>query len=142
MGGEEGLAEIADELNFEVDDLLPLVDAAVLLNLARTTDGRFAITPAGREFAAADILTSKQLFARNAARHAPLVRAIVQSLAATEDHKLREDLFLDLLRAGFDTEDARRQLETAIDWGRYGELYDYDADDAEFSLEPGAEAAL
>ncbi|MFJ4184502.1 nitrate/sulfonate/bicarbonate ABC transporter ATP-binding protein [Kitasatospora sp. NPDC089509] len=142
MGGEEGLAEIADELNFEVDDLLPLVDAAVLLDLARTTEGRFAITAAGREFADADILTSKQLFARNAAHRAPLVRAIVQALAATENHKLREDLFLDLLRAGFDSEDARRQLETAIDWGRYGELYDYDADDAEFVLEPGAEAAL
>ncbi|MEU4116227.1 nitrate/sulfonate/bicarbonate ABC transporter ATP-binding protein [Kitasatospora sp. NPDC028055] len=142
MGGEEGLAEIADELNFEVDDLLPLVDAAVLLDLARTTDGRFAITPAGREFAAADILTRKQLFARQAARRAPLVRAVVQSLAATRDHKLREDLFLDLLRSGYDTADARRQLETAIDWGRYGELYDYDADDAEFALEPGAEAAL
>ncbi|MFJ8475224.1 nitrate/sulfonate/bicarbonate ABC transporter ATP-binding protein [Kitasatospora sp. NPDC094011] len=142
MGGEEGLAEIADELNFEVDDLLPLVDAAVLLDLARTTEGRFAITAAGREFADADILTSKQLFARKAAHRAPLVRAIVQALAATENHKLREDLFLDLLRAGFDSEDARRQLETAIDWGRYGELYDYDADDAEFVLEPGAEAAL
>ncbi|MFD7448800.1 nitrate/sulfonate/bicarbonate ABC transporter ATP-binding protein [Kitasatospora sp. NPDC059827] len=141
-GGEEGLAEIADELNFEVDDLLPLVDAAVLLDLARTTDGRFAITAAGREFAAADILTRKQLFARQAARRAPLVRAVVQSLAATRDHKLREDLFLDLLRSGYDTADARRQLETAIDWGRYGELYDYDADDAEFRLEPGAEAAL
>ncbi|MGW2253875.1 ABC transporter ATP-binding protein [Kitasatospora sp. NPDC001660] len=142
MGGEEGLAEIADELNFEVDDLLPLVDAAVLLGLGATSAGRLAITATGREFAAADILTSKQLFARNAARRAPLVRAIVQSLAATEDHKLREDLFLDLLRGGYDAEDARRQLETAIDWGRYGELYDYDADDAEFVLEPGAEAAL
>ncbi|MEU1289700.1 nitrate/sulfonate/bicarbonate ABC transporter ATP-binding protein [Kitasatospora sp. NPDC005856] len=142
MGGEEGLAEIADELNFEVDDLLPLVDAAVLLGLATTSDGRLAITGAGREFAAADILTSKQLFARNAARRAPLVRAVVQSLAATENHKLREGLFLDLLRAGYDADDARRQLETAIDWGRYGELYDYDADDAEFVLEPGAESAL
>ncbi|WP_329564913.1 ABC transporter ATP-binding protein [Kitasatospora sp. NBC_01266] len=142
MGGEEGLAEIADELNFEVDDLLPLVDAAVLLGLADTAHARIAITEAGREFTAADILTSKLLFARNAARRAPLVRAVVQSLAATEEHKLREDFFLDLLRRGFDAEDARRQLGIAIDWGRYGELYDYDADDGEFTLEPGAEAAL
>jgi NitT/TauT family transport system ATP-binding protein len=142
MGGEEGLAEIADELNFEVDDLLPLVDAAVLLGLATTSGGRLAVTEAGREFTAADILTSKQLFAHMAARRAPLVRAIVQALAATEDHKLREDLFLDLLRRGFEPSDARLQLETAIDWGRYGELYDYDADDAEFILEPGAEAHL
>ncbi|MFE4519893.1 nitrate/sulfonate/bicarbonate ABC transporter ATP-binding protein [Kitasatospora sp. NPDC056783] len=142
MGGEEGLAEIADELNFEVDDLLPLVDAAVLLGLATTADGRLAVTGAGREFSAADILTSKQLFARAAAKRAPLVRAIVQALAATDDHELREDFFLDLLRRGFDLADARLQLETAIAWGRYGELYDYDADDAEFVLEPGAEAAL
>ncbi|MFE4358114.1 nitrate/sulfonate/bicarbonate ABC transporter ATP-binding protein [Kitasatospora sp. NPDC056800] len=142
MGGEESLAEIADELNFEVDDLLPIVDAAVLLGLATTMAGRIAVTGVGREFAAADILASKQLFARLAARRAPLVRAIVQSLATTEDHTLREGLFLDLLRRGFDPVGARRQLETAIDWGRYAELYDYDADDAEFELEPGAEAAL
>ncbi|MGF1431560.1 nitrate/sulfonate/bicarbonate ABC transporter ATP-binding protein [Kitasatospora sp. LaBMicrA B282] len=142
MGGEEGLAEIADELNFEVDDLLPLVDAAVLLGFANTAGARIAITEAGREFTAADILTSKPLFARNAARRAPLVRAVVQALAATEGHKLREDLFLDLLRRGFDGDEARRQLDIAIVWGRYGELYDYDADDGEFVLEPGAEAAL
>ncbi|MGW2872156.1 AAA-associated domain-containing protein [Kitasatospora sp. NPDC001225] len=61
---------------------------------------------------------------------------------ATEDHTLREGLFLDLLRRGFDPVGARRQLETAIDWGRYAELYDDDADDAEFELDPGAEAAL
>jgi NitT/TauT family transport system ATP-binding protein len=142
LGGREGLAELADELNFEVDDLLPLVDATVLLGLARTRDAQLEITDAGREITAADILTSKQLFARHAATRAPLVRAILQALATTESHTVREDLFLDLLRRGFSTEDARDQLETAIDWGRYGELFDYDRDDAEFTLEPGAEQYL
>ena len=140
-GGEDGLAGIADELTFEVDDLLPLVDAAVMLDFARTGDARIQITEAGRGFAAADILTSKQLFASSAVRRAPLVRAIVQALAATADHTLREDLFLDLLHRGFADEDARRQLQTAIDWGRYGELYDYDSSDGEFTLEPGVQAA-
>lgn len=141
-GGEDGLAEIADELNFEIDDLLPLVDAAELLGLARTAGARIAVTEAGREFTAADILTSKLLFARHAATRAPLVRAIVQALAATDDHTLREGLFLDLLRSGYSTEDARRQLDIAIDWGRYAELFDYDADDGELTLEPGAQDAL
>jgi NitT/TauT family transport system ATP-binding protein len=141
-GGEDGLAEIADELNFEIDDLLPLVDAAVMLGLARTKGPRMEITDTGREFAAADILTSKQLFARHAAVHAPLVRAIVQALTATADHTLREGFFLDLLRRGYSGDEAREQLETAIDWGRYAELFDYDRDDAEFTLDPGAHAAL
>ncbi|MBF9066744.1 ABC transporter ATP-binding protein [Streptacidiphilus fuscans] len=141
-GGEDGLAELADELNFEVDDLLPLVDAAVMLGLARTRDARISVTPEGREITEADILTSKQLFAGHVAKHAPLVRAIVQALSRTEDHTLREGLFLDLLRRGFSTEEARIQLDTAIDWGRYAELYDYDHNDAEFTLEPGAQAHL
>ncbi|MEV5508622.1 ABC transporter ATP-binding protein [Streptomyces orinoci] len=141
-GGEDGLAEIADELNFEVDDLLPLVDAAVMLGLARVDGPRLAITGTGREFSAADILTSKKLFARHAATRAPLIRAIVQALAATEGHTLREGFFLDLLRRGFSAEEARNQLETAIDWGRYAELYDYDHDDGQLTLEPGAQAAL
>lgn len=141
-GGEDGLAEIADELNFEVDDLLPLVDAAVMLGLARVDGPRITITGTGREFSAADILTSKKLFARHAATRAPLIRAIVQALAATEGHTLREGFFLDLLRRGFSAEEARNQLGTAIDWGRYAELYDYDHDDGELTLEPGAQAAL
>jgi len=141
-GGEDGLAELADELSFEVDDLLPLVDAAVLLDLARTDGPRIALTAEGTEFADADILTSKQLFARHTATRAPLVRAIVQALAAAGDHVLREGLFLDLLRRGFSDEDARRQLDIAIDWGRYGELFEYDKDEGRLELEPEALAIL
>jgi NitT/TauT family transport system ATP-binding protein len=141
-GGRDGLAEIADDLSFEVDDLLPLTDAAILLGLATIEGSDIVITPEGKEFASADILTSKQLFARHAARRAPLVRAITQALAATEDHTLREGFFLDVLRRGFSPQEARSQLETAIDWGRYAELYDYDRDEEELTLEPGAQSYL
>ena len=141
-GGKDGLAEIADNLSFEIDDLLPLTDAALLLQMARIDGSDIELTAEGKDFAAADILTSKQLFARSAAAHAPLVRAVVQALTATEDHTLRAGFFLDLLRRGFSATEARSQLDTAIDWGRYAELYDYDSDDDELTLEPGAQANL
>ena len=141
-GGKDGLAEIADDLSFEIDDLLPLTDAALLLRMARIDTSDIELTAEGREFALADILTSKQLFARLVARYAPLVRAVVQALAATEDHTLRAGFFIDLLRRGFSATEARSQLDTAIDWGRYAELYDYDSDDDELTLEPGAQANL
>src|SRR6201996_7774465 len=141
-GGRDGLAEIADDLSLEIADLLPLTDAAVLLRMARIDGSDIELLPEGKEFAAADILTSKQLFARQAAKYAPLVRAIVQALAATEDHTLRTGFFLDVLRRGFSADEARSQLGTAIDWGRYAELYDYDSDDEELTLEPGAPGYL
>ena len=141
-GGRDGLAEIADDLSFEIDDLLPLTDAAVMLTLARIDGSDIEITGDGKEFAAADILTSKQLFARHAAKYAPLVRTITQALAATADHTLRIGFFIDILRRGFSLGEAHSQLDTAIDWGRYAELYDYDSDDEELTLEPGAQEYL
>jgi NitT/TauT family transport system ATP-binding protein len=141
-GGTDGLAEIADDLSFEIDDLLPLTDAAVLLGLARIDGSDITLTPEGKEFATADILASKQLFARRAVKRAPLVRAITQALTATEDHNLREGFFLDILRRGFSAQEARKQLETAIDWGRYAELYDYDSDEGELTLDRGAQDIL
>jgi NitT/TauT family transport system ATP-binding protein len=109
-----------------------------MLHMASIDGSDIELTPEGKEFAAAGILASKQLFARHVAKQAPLVRAIVQALTATEDHTLRTGFFLDVLRRGFSADEARSQLDTAIDWGRYSELYDYDSDDEELTLEPGA----
>jgi NitT/TauT family transport system ATP-binding protein len=138
-GGEDGLAELAEDLSFEVDDLLPLVDAAELLGLARVHDAQLTVTDAGREFAAADIDASKILFGKLIAERAPLIKAIMRALHATTDGTLREGFFLDLLRRGFTADEARHQLDIAIDWGRYGELFEYDAESGQLRLE--AEAA-
>ena len=133
-GGEDGLAELADDLSFEVDDLLPLVDAAVMLGLAEVHDADLELTDAGREFVTADIDASKTLFGKLAAERAPLIKAIVKGLHATNDGTLREGFFLDLLRRGFSDDEARRQLDIAIDWGRYGELFEYDKESGELVL--------
>jgi NitT/TauT family transport system ATP-binding protein len=138
-GGSDGLAELADDLSFEVDDLLPLVDAAVLLGLAEVHGADLEITDAGREFATADINSSKMLFGKLAAEHAPLIKAILNGLRATADGTLREGFFLDLLRRGFSDEEARQQLDIAIDWGRYGELFEYDKESGQLVL--GADQA-
>jgi NitT/TauT family transport system ATP-binding protein len=133
-GGRDGLAELANELTFEVNDLLPLVDAAVLLGLAQVHDADLEITDAGREFATADIDASKTLFGKLASERVPLIKAIVNGLRATKDGTLREGFFLDLLRRGFSDEEARRQLDIAIDWGRYGELFEYDKESGQLVL--------
>jgi NitT/TauT family transport system ATP-binding protein len=135
VGGKADLPELARELMFEVDDLLPLVDAAQLLGLADVQDADIELTKVGRDFVAADILRSKQLFAEQARERAPLVRSICKALASTKDGNLDVRFFLDLLRRGFSEDEAREQLDIAIDWGRYGELFEYDADTGQLSLE-------
>jgi len=138
--GQTDLPDLADELSFEVDDLLPLVDAATMLTLLEVESAQAFLTDAGRAWFTADIQTSKQLFAKLAVEHAPLVRTIVKALENSDDGTLRDDFFRDLLRRGYTAEDTEKQLDIAIDWGRYGELFDYDADTGELVLSEVAAA--
>ena len=136
QGGRADLPELAHQLTFEVDDLLPLTDAAEMLGFAEVEDADLQITDLGREWSEADILTSKSIFARAAGERAPLVRAIVRGLGSSKDGTLNERFFLDLLGRGFTADEARAQLDTAIGWGRYGELFDYDSLTGELTLTP------
>lgn len=138
-GGRADLPQLAEKLSFEVDDLVPLLDAAVMLRFAHVRDADIDLTREGRSFVLGDIDTSKSLFADHARRYAPLVRTITRSLDATEDGTLRDAFFLDLLRRGFTPEEARHQLDVAIDWGRYAELFDYDTDSGRLRLEAPTE---
>ncbi|MFC9999919.1 nitrate/sulfonate/bicarbonate ABC transporter ATP-binding protein [Nocardia sp. NPDC127526] len=135
-GGRADLPKLAGDLRFELDDLMPLVDAATLLGLAVTTDADLELTLDGRNFAEADIDTAKRIFARLARTNAPLVAAIDHALSSAPNHRLHDGFFLDLLRRGFTEDAARRQLRIAVDWGRYGELYEYDAGEHLLTRDP------
>jgi NitT/TauT family transport system ATP-binding protein len=126
-GGAADLADLADSLGLEVDDLLPLVDALVMLGFADLRDDRLELSANGQVFAGASIQDSKEIFARACLDHAPLVRTIYRSLRGSMDDTLPAGFFTDILRTSFGEEDAARQLDVAVNWGRYAELYDYDA---------------
>ncbi|MEC3980487.1 ABC transporter ATP-binding protein [Amycolatopsis sp. H20-H5] len=133
-GGRVDLPDIAAELSFEIDDLLPLVDAAAMLDLLFVAGADLNLTPMGEAFTTADIQQSKKIFAEQARHRAPLVRTICTALGSAGGY-LRAGFFLDLLRRGFSAADAQQQLDTAVDWGRYGELFDYDNDSGQLTLE-------
>ncbi|MEV7213294.1 nitrate/sulfonate/bicarbonate ABC transporter ATP-binding protein [Kitasatospora cineracea] len=132
-GGRCDLADLADELALDVDDLLPQVDALELLGLAAVSGDDLLLTGTGLAFAEADVQRSKEIFAR-AALDVPLVRLIVHSLRGRPGGALRDGFFRDLLAHHYTSEQVDRQLETATDWGRYAELYGYAAATREYRL--------
>ena len=126
-GGRDDLPKLADELTFEIDDLLPIVEAGSMLGFLTAKEGDVEITREGNEFADADILRRKELFRIATLERVPLVRQIMRSLEAKADHSLPEELFRDMLAGHFSEDEIDRQLETAVNWGRYAELFDRDA---------------
>jgi NitT/TauT family transport system ATP-binding protein len=133
-GGRADLHRLADELSLEVDALLPTVDTAVLLGLLRVEEGEAVITPEGQIFAQADIQGRKAIFRKAAIANVPLLRQMEQALKSKSDRTLNDEFFRDLLDEHFSEDEARRQLETAIQWGRYAEIFDYDAATGKLTL--------
>src|SRR5437870_2535799 len=134
QGGRVDLHLLADELSLEVDALLPSVDTAALLGLLRVEEGDVMITPEGQAFAQGDIQARKTIFRKAALSNVPLLRQMEQALKTKANRTLNEEFFRDLLDEHFGEEESRRQLETAIQWGRYAEIFDYDAATGKLTL--------
>ena len=127
MGLHQDVAQIAARLAVPVDDFLTILDAAVLLGFATVDGGTVALTGEGRLFAAASIQESKEIFRKHVLAHVPILATVVNTLAAKENKSMRADFFLDLLEEHYSANEAQRQFATAVDWGRYAELFEYDA---------------
>jgi NitT/TauT family transport system ATP-binding protein len=134
-GGKDDLYHVADELLWEVNDLLPIVEAATLLDFARTDKGDVEITDKGHEFVAADIPTRKILFREAALAHATLLQQIRNSLASKSDGAMPLEFFRDILDEHFSEEETQRQIDTALNWGRYGEIFSYDSESDKLHLQ-------
>jgi NitT/TauT family transport system ATP-binding protein len=87
------------------------------------------------------IQQSKAIFRAAVVQRVPLVRRIERALRHSTDGTLREGFFLDLLHNHYSDDESRAQLDTAIDWARYAELFEYDAAHGEIRLDqPVAES--
>lgn len=139
-GGTEDLYHLAEKLLMEVDDLFPIVEAAVLLGFAELKEGDVNITPAGRAWAEAGIDTQKQLFREAALSHILLFQQIDKILHDKSDHSVPLELFRDILDEHQPEEEIQRQLDTVLSWGRYCELFGYDSEQQRLYLPTMAEA--
>jgi NitT/TauT family transport system ATP-binding protein len=140
-GGRDDIYRLADDLAFEIDDLLPIVDAAQLLGFLKVEEGDASITEKGAEYANSEILRQKELFRDTALENVLLLRQIRRALDAKSDHTVPEEFFLDMLDEQFSNEESQRQIETAVTWGRYAEIFDFDAARRRFVRPDGASEA-
>jgi NitT/TauT family transport system ATP-binding protein len=133
-GGREDLFRLSEELVMDVEDLLPILEACALLGFARLKEGDVQITPQGSQFAEADIQTRKILFRQAALEHVTILKQIDSILKRKSDHSIADEFFHDILDEHFSEDEVQRQFETAMNWGRYAEIFDYDRESGRLIL--------
>jgi NitT/TauT family transport system ATP-binding protein len=141
-GGREDLFRLSEELVMDVEDLLPILEASVLLGFALLKEGDVQITPQGTAFAEADIQQRKVLFRKAALEHVTILKQIDSILKRKSDHSIQDEFFHDILDEHFGEDEVLRQFETAMNWGRYAEIFDYDRESGKLvQAEPPASTA-
>jgi len=127
-GGKEDLYRVAEDLLMELDDLLPIVESAVLLGFAKSDRGDIELTPEGKAFAEADIEKRTTLFREAALKHVSLLQQINMALSIKGDHSMPLEFYRDVLDEHFTPDEVKRQIETVLHWGRYAGIFTYDSE--------------
>ena len=133
--GRADLPHIASDLQLEIDELFPVSEALQMLHFAEFEGGDIRLTPAGAEFAEAELDVRKPLFARQLLSHVPLAAHIRRVLDERASHMAPKSRFFDELEDYMSEEAAEQTLRAITSWGRYAEAFAYDDETATFSLE-------
>jgi NitT/TauT family transport system ATP-binding protein len=132
-GGRADLYRLVADVAMELDDFLPIVEAGELLGFLNVQEGDLLLTELGKAYADASVLGRKEMFAGRVLR-LPIISWIYETLQQDDDHRIAKEYFLDKLEPDFhDRTDS--QMERAINWGRFAELFAFDDNTDELYLE-------
>lgn len=140
-GGKVDVYKLSQSLHFELDDLMPITEAAELLGFVKIESGDLEFVDLGRKVIDGDENAKKAIFRRQIPASVALVNRIISELEREDDHRIGRERVLKFLAYSFTPAESERQLDTVVDWARYAELFDYDPDADEFFLPEAAETA-
>ena len=127
--GPDDVFRLGQALMLGLDALLPLLEAVKLLGWASLVGGDYDLTEDGERVARANS-GQRKLILQDSVRGLPLIAAIL--LGLEREHYVSREAIVAPLRARLGDAEAERQVDTAVDWGRHAELFDYDADEGFF----------
>ncbi|MHB8351858.1 MAG: AAA-associated domain-containing protein [Thermoplasmata archaeon] len=121
--GEQDLARLADDLDLEIDEILPSSDFAEALRLVSVNDGRVTFTETGRKVVGATIRERKNLL-REQLKATTLYATLIRALEGAPGNQMPEEEATRLI--AFTAAPADDAVLNIINWGRYTELFRYD----------------
>lgn len=137
FNGRADLPQLSEEIGLSDEELFPAYEALGLLGLAHIESGDISLTPIGHRYFAAEQSAKQIIFGQQLLSHVSLAQYIRRMLEESSDGEMTEEPILELLEESMDAEQANGVLKTAIEWGRYGEVFEYDYHTGRLKLPDG-----
>jgi len=123
--GRADLPKLAEDTELTDKELLEVSRALTLLGFVQLVQGDVVITKLGINYIASTNSERQRIFSKQLLEHVPLIAYIRHGLEQDPSGDLHEDLFLKLLRFTLNQTEAELALSIAIEWGRYGDVFEY-----------------
>src|SRR5579872_6718222 len=133
--GHADLPVLANNLQLEADDIFHFGEALQLLRFAQLSEGDLMLTEAGIRFANMETDARKRLFSEHLINYVPVIGLIRRVLDERPSHTAPAARFRNELEDYMSEEAADETLKTVVSWARYAELFAYDEQSEQFSLE-------
>jgi NitT/TauT family transport system ATP-binding protein len=124
--GSDDVARLADDLDLEIDEILPALDFAELLDFVTVDDGHASLTETGRRLLSGSIHERKAII-REQLKRTTLFRTLARALDSAPGHRLVDDELARLVE--FTTNPSEEVVQNIINWGRYADLFRYDSEE-------------
>ncbi len=135
-GGKVDVFTLDQMTDYDFGRTLAVVKAGEMLDFLDTPKNWVLLTDVGREFLASDINGRKAIFNRQL-RQLGTFQFLINILQEAKDSRLPADIVQEELVMRMPSEDAEQQFKTVVAWGRFAELFGYDADEQVLYLDRG-----
>jgi NitT/TauT family transport system ATP-binding protein len=143
-GGQMEVFKLDQLTDYDFGHTIAVVKAGELLDLLDTPKNQVLLTDLGRKFLDGDINQRKLIFSQQLLTLGTF-RFVKQLLLEAPNHRLSKEIVMEELAVRLTTEDVEKAFDTIVGWGRFGQIFGYDASSEELYLDepeaaPPAEA--
>ncbi|MFN0207347.1 MAG: AAA-associated domain-containing protein [Planctomycetota bacterium] len=132
-GDRADVYRLAQELNMDTGELLPILQGAEVLGLVQTPGGDVVLVPLGKRVVDADMNTKKGIL-KEQMEKLPLFRFFIDFLSNHPEKAVEKSVILEELAILLPSEDPEEMYATLLKWGRYGEVFGFSHDTGRFFL--------
>lgn len=124
--GSEDVALLADDMDLEIDEILPSLDFAGVLGLLKVKDGRATFTELGQRYMASSIRERKAIL-QDQLRRTTLFRTLLRALETAPEKRITNEQLVEVL--SMTSAMADEAIQNIVNWGRYAGLIRYDPEE-------------
>ncbi len=133
--GVEETVKLATDLDLQLDEVLPVLEASERLGLMEVKSGKMRLSKNGFALVEGGIEKRKKMLREKLLQIKPFAM-IIEFLKTRKNHRTNKRAVHKLLSAELSKQYADQTIKRIIDWGRYAELIGYNSETDELYLSP------